>query len=284
MPPAKVDYQRATSVAEAIQLLAKNGGAKALAGGHSLLPAMNLRLAQPELLIDIGRLSELKGIRVSGGKLLIGATTTHAEIAASKEVQTHCPALAAACGQVGDPHVRNWATIGGNLAHADPASDPPTVVLACGGTIHVQGPSGKRAISADQFFTDLFTTDLKSNELITQIELPSLQSAKSAYVKMAHPASRYAVIGVCVVLNVKNSKCESARIAVGGVTPKATRSPGAEAALTGSALDTAALDNAANALMNDIGHHAVSDIFASAEYRRAMAGVYLKRAIHAAMA
>jgi aerobic carbon-monoxide dehydrogenase medium subunit len=121
MRPAKFEYHRPSSVAEAIQLLAANDGAKALAGGHSLIPALNLRLSEPEALVDIGRLQELKGIRITGTNLMIGATNTHAEIAASAEVRTHAPALASACGQVGDPQVRNWGTLGGNLAHADPA-------------------------------------------------------------------------------------------------------------------------------------------------------------------
>src|SRR5437762_2518526 len=138
MYPSQFEYRRAGSVAEALTLLNQNSGAKILAGGHSLLPAMKLRLSEPGVLIDIGRVTELKGITVKGNSLSIGALTTHAQIASSKDVQTHCPALASACGNVGDPQVRNWGTLGGNLAHADPASDPPTVVLACGGTIRIQ--------------------------------------------------------------------------------------------------------------------------------------------------
>src|SRR5258708_13350778 len=164
MRPAKVDYQRPSSVAEAIKMLGANSGAKILAGGHSLIPAMNLRLAQPEMLIDIGRIEELKKISVSGGNLTIGAGCTHAQIASSKDVQTHNKALAEACGKVGDPQVRNWGTLGGNIAHADPASDPPTVVLASGGTIMVQGPKASRSIPADDFFVDLFTTALDPRE------------------------------------------------------------------------------------------------------------------------
>jgi carbon-monoxide dehydrogenase medium subunit len=194
---------------------------------------MNLRLAQPGALVDIGRIEELKGIKVSGNTLSIGALTTHAQIAASADVKAHAPALAAACGVVGDPQVRNWGTLGGNLAHADPASDPPTVVLAHGGTIHVQGPKGARAIAAGDFFVDLFTTALQSGELITRVELPSARGKKSAYVKLAHPASRYAVVGVCVVLEMDGNRCRSASVVVGGAVGKATRSPGAEAALAG---------------------------------------------------
>ncbi len=284
MRPASFDYQRPASVAEAVKLLASNSEAKALAGGHSLIPALNLRLSQPGMLVDIGRLDELKGISVSGGSLHIGALATHAQIAASADVRTHCPALAQACSIVGDPHVRNWGTIGGNLAHADPASDPPTVVLAAGGTIHMQGPNGARAVSADTFFVDLFTVDLQPGELITSVELPSLRARKSGYAKMAHPASRYAVVGVCAVLEMDGSTCKSARVAVGGAVPKATRSPGAEKALAGSKLDDSALNAAANALMNDIASDVMGDIYAPEAYRKAMAGVYLKRAVKTALA
>lgn len=284
MRPVQVDYQRPTSVADAVKMIASSEGAKALAGGHSLIPAMNLRLTQPEILVDIGRLDELKGIRVNGSTLSIGALSTHAQIAASADVQRHAPALAQACGMVGDPQVRNWGTLGGNLAHADPASDPPTVVLACGGTIHTQGPSGTRAVNAGNFFLGLFETDLRQGELITRIDIPSLAGRKSAYAKLSHPASRYAVVGVCVVLEMDGGRCKSASVAVGGAVPKATRSPGAEAALAGSNLDDSALNAAAQALMNDIASAVMGDIYAPGEYRKAMAGIYLKRAVRAAVA
>lgn len=284
MHPANFDYQRATSVAEAVQILSANPGAKALAGGHSLLPAMNLRLSTPEMLVDIGRLDELKGISVSGNSLSIGAATPHVQISTSPEVREHCPPLAHATSILGDPQVRNRGTLGGNIAHADPASDPPTVILASGATIHVQGKNGARAISASDFFVDLFTTALGAGELITRVEFPSQKGKKSAYVKMPHPASRYAVVGVCVVLGVDGGRCSVASVAVGGATTKATKSAGAEAALTGSSLDDAALEAAANALMNDLGSDVMGDIYAPAAYRKAMAGVYLKRAVKAALA
>jgi carbon-monoxide dehydrogenase medium subunit len=260
-----------------------SGNAKALAGGHSLIPAMNLRLSQPGALVDIGRLDELKGIRVSGSMLSIGALSTHAQIAASADVKAHAPALAQAASIVGDPQVRNWGTLGGNIAHADPASDPPTVVLAYGATIHTQSSGGARTIQASDYFLDLFTTALQAGELITRVDIPSQANKKSAYVKMSHPASRYAVVGVCVVLGVDGGRCSSASVAIGGAVPKATKSPGAEAALTGSSLDAAALDAAAQALMNDIAGDVMGDIFAPADYRQAMAGVYFKRAVKAAL-
>lgn len=283
MRPAQFEYHRPATLAEAAQMLASHDGAKALAGGHSLIPAMNLRLSTPEALVDIGRLSELKGISVSNGVLTIGSGTTHAQIAASADVKTHCSALAAACGIVGDPQVRNWGTLGGNIAHADPASDPPTVVLACGGTIHTMSASGERAVAAQDFFVDLLTTDLQPGELITSISIPSQSGKKSAYIKLAHPASRYAVVGVCVVLDMSGSTCRSASVAVGGAVPKVTRSPGAEAALAGSSLDAATLDKAANALMDEIDSAVMGDIYAPEAYRKAMTGVYFKRAVQAAL-
>jgi carbon-monoxide dehydrogenase medium subunit len=259
MWPSAFEYHRPASLDEALQLLAANEDAKILAGGHSLLPAMKLRLADHGILIDIGRLSELKGIS-NGGSLTIGALTTHAEIAASSAVRSACPALAAATGLVGDQQVRNWGTIGGNIAHADPASDPTTVILACDGTINIANTSGGRSVSAADFFVDLFTVDLEPGEIIASVQLPNLSAHKSAYVKMAHPASRYAVVGVCVVLGMNGSTCASASVAVGGATVKPMRSSGAENALVGSSLDDATLNAAAAALKADIAGDLIGDV------------------------
>lgn len=260
-------------------------GAKALAGGHSLIPAMNLRLNQPNTIVDLGRLDELKGVSITGNsRLEIGALTPHAQIATSPNVRKYCRALAQACGILGDPQVRNWGTLGGNIAHADPASDPPTVVLASDARINVLGASGARSVSANDFFLDLFTTALQPGEIITSIEIPMVVDRKSAYAKLPHPASRYAVAGVAVFLDMGNGVCTHARVAVGGATTKATRSPGAERALTGSSLGDGALDAAANALMADITADATSDLYAPAEYRVAMAGVMFKQAVRAALA
>lgn len=284
MRPAALEYQRVSSVAEAVQLLASHPEAKLLAGGHSVIPPMNLRLSQPELLIDIGRLTDLRGINVRGGSLWIGALSTHAEVARSAEVKTHVPALAQAASIIGDPQVRNWGTLGGNIAHADPASDPPTVLLAHEAVIHVQGTGGSRQIPAYDCFTGLFETGLKADEVITAVEIPSAASKKSAYVKMPHPASRYAVLGVCVVLEMSGGRCANASVAVGGAVSHATKSTSAEAALAGSSLDAAALDAAAAGLQQDISGDIMGDLFAPSDYRLAMAGVYLKRAVAAAIA
>jgi carbon-monoxide dehydrogenase medium subunit len=254
-----------------------------MAGGHSLIPAMKLRLAEYETLIDISRLAELKGISPIDGGLRIGALTTHAEVAASDLVQSACPALAMAAGLVGDQQVRNWGTIGGNLAHADPASDPTTVILAAGATINLQSSDGSRAVAAEDFFVDLFTVDLAENEIITSIDIPDQNGAISAYVKMRHPASGYAIVGICAILAMDGGTCKSARIGVGGATVKPMRAAGAENALTGSTLDDSALEAAAAVLRDDIADELIGDMSYPEEYRQQISGAYLKRAVRAAL-
>jgi carbon-monoxide dehydrogenase medium subunit len=280
MYPPKFDYYRANSVAEAVSLLRQHSGAKVLAGGHSLIPVMNLRLADPGTLIDIGRVKELKGISKQGGAVRIGALTVHAMIAASKDVPT---VLSEAAGMIGDPQVRNRGTIGGNIAHADPASDLPTVLTALGATIHVSGPRGDRKIAAADFFTGLFATALADGEIVTAIEVPqSSAGTGSAYAKMFNPASRYAMVGAAAVVTVSGGRCTAAGVAVGGLVPAATKAKSVEAALVGKALDDATISAAAEAVKNDLGDDIIGDIHASAEYRQAMAPVFVKRAIVAA--
>ena len=280
MWPNKFEYARAESVAQALELISDEG--KFLAGGHSLLPVMKLRLSAPEHLVDIGRIGELRGISANGG-LSIGATTTHAEIADSADVQSMCAALAAACGQVGDQGVRNFGTIGGNIAHADPASDPPTVLVAAGASINIQGADGARAVGAEEFFVDLFETALDDGELITSVSVPDLSDHQTAYAKFPHPASRYAIVGVCVALKMNGDNCEHAHVAVGGATVKAVKCAGAEAALAGSTLDDAALAAAADAVKADIADWLAGDVAYPESYRQQMVGVYLKRAVKAAL-
>ena len=276
MWPNKFEYARAGSVDEALSLISDDG--KFLAGGHSLLPVMKLRLDAPEQLVDIGRVPELSGISANGG-LTIGATTTHDEIATSDAVQSMCSALASACGQVGDQGVRNFGTIGGNIAHADPASDPPTVLVACGATINIQGADGARSVGAQDFFVDLFETELEDGELITSLSLPNCSDCQCAYVKFPHPASRYAIVGVAVCLKMDGGTCTAADVAVGGATVKAVKCAGAEAALAGTSLDDAALDAAAEAVKADIAEWLAGDIAYPEAYRQQMAGVFLKRAV-----
>jgi carbon-monoxide dehydrogenase medium subunit len=280
MYPPKFDYYRASSLAEAVSLLKQHSGAKVLAGGHSLIPVMNLRLADPGTLIDIGRISELKGISASNGSVRIGALTPHALIAASTDIPT---VLSEAAGMIGDPQVRNRGTIGGNIAHADPASDLPTVLTALGAKIHVTGPNGNRTILADDFFTGLFATALADGEIVTAIEVArSGAGSGSAYAKLFNPASRYAMVGAAAIVTVSGGSCTAAGVAVGGLVPSATRAKSVEAALVGKPLSEENIAAAAQAVLNDLGDDIIGDIHASAEYRQAMAPVFVKRAIMAA--
>jgi carbon-monoxide dehydrogenase medium subunit len=282
---ADFDYHRARSLAEAQQLLAAHPGAKLLAGGHSLIPLMKLRLAAPAAVIDIGRIAELRGIAAAGEALRIGSLTTHAELASSSALRRAAPALAEAAAVVGDPAVRNRGTIGGNIAHADPASDLPTVLVALGARMIAVGPKGERTIEARDFFTGLMATALGADEILAAILVPSASTGQgSAYVKFAHPASRYAVIGVAAAVTVAGSKTTSVSVAIGGLVPAARRLPSVEQALVGQQPTDGAIAVAAGKVLDDLGHDVSGDIFASADYRRSVSPVYVKRALSAAVA
>ena len=294
---ADFEYYRAGSVAEAGQLLAAHPGAKFLAGGHSLIPLLKLRLAAPAAVIDIGRIAELRGISTDGDGLRIGALTTHAEIAASDTVKEHAAALAEAASQIGDPAVRNRGTIGGNIAHADPASDLPTVLAALGATMTVTGSGGERTIDAADFFTGMMATSLGDNDLLTAIRVPSAAGRGNAYVKFSHPASRYAVIGVAASIGIgttgggwmakikgepKETVCTDVSVAIGGLVPKPLRCSAVEAALKDQAPSERVFAAAAAAVSGDLGDDLLGDVFASGDYRKAVASVYVQRAIEAA--
>jgi carbon-monoxide dehydrogenase medium subunit len=283
MIPASFDYYAPKSVAEAISLLQQHGeDAKILAGGHSLLPAMKLRLAQPSTLIDISGIAELKGISSSGG-IAIGAGTTYHAIATSEVVLAQCAVVAECAGQIGDIQVRNRGTIGGALAHADPAADLPAVALALGATVSVTGPSGSRTIGADDLFVSIFTTAIEPSEILTTVTVPALGAGEgAAYAKLRHPASRYAIVGVAAYVKVAGGKITAARVAVTGAGPMAVRQAATEAALVGSDGGAAAVAAAAEAAGE--GDEYLGDIHASAEYRKAMVKVYAKRAISEALA
>jgi carbon-monoxide dehydrogenase medium subunit len=285
MYAADFDYYRARSLSDAQQLMAAHPGAKLLAGGHSLIPLLKLRLAAPSAVIDIGRISELRGISRSGDTMRIGALTTHAELAASAELRKSAPALAEAAAIVGDPAVRNRGTIGGNVAHADPASDLPTVLVALDARFVAVGPRGERTIQADQFFTGIMSTALGEDEILAAVVVPaSARGQGSAYVKFSHPASRYAVIGAAAVVSVTNGRCAAARVALGGLLPHARRASSVEKALLGKQADATTIASAADQVVADLGDEVNGDIYASAEYRAAVAPVYVKRAISAAVA
>ncbi len=283
MYPSSFDYKRAVSVAEAAALLQSNPGAKLLAGGHSLIPLLKLRLAAPSMLIDIGRIGELRGITSSAGVLRIGALTTHAELAASPVVRDQAAALAEAAGDVGDPAVRNRGTIGGNVAHADPASDLPAVLTALDARFVVTGPAGNRTVPAASFFQGLMATAVGEHDILTAIEIPARTAGQgSAYAKFEHPASRYAVIGAAAVVTVSNGTCTAAAVALCGLVPRPQRAPTVEKALTGKSPTAEAIAAAATGVGADLGADIIGDVYASAEYRKAVAPVYVKRALIAA--
>lgn len=285
MYSADFDYHRARSLSDAQRLLAANPGARLLAGGHSLIPLMKLRLAAPPAVIDIGRVPELRGIARQGDTIRIGALTTHAELAASAELRTAAAALAEAAGHVGDPAVRNRGTIGGNVAHADPASDLPAVLVALNASLVAVGPTGERTIPADRFFTGIMSTALADNEILSAVVVPGAGKGQgSAYVKFSHPASRYAVVGAAALITVKDGTCTAARVALGGLLPAARRAVAVEKALIGKPVNAATCAAAADQVRADLGNDTTGDIYASAEYRGAVAPVYIKRAVAAAAA
>ena len=285
MIPSQFQYFSPATVDEAIGLLQQHGDeAKVLAGGHSLLPAMKLRLAQPGVLVDIGKIDDLKRIFVDrGSNLRIGALVTYHEIETSADVRGSCPVLAECVGLIGDIQVRNRGTIGGSLAHADPASDLPALVLALGATITARGPSGEREIAADDLFVDMLTTALEPTELITRVSFRHPEGHEgAAYEKLRHPASRYAIVGVAAWVRLGgDGKIATARVAVTGAGPKATRQPAVEAALAGSSGDADAIAAASDKAGQDMDF--LGDIHASEEYRRAMVKVYTRRALAKAL-
>ncbi|HEY1936554.1 MAG TPA: xanthine dehydrogenase family protein subunit M [Candidatus Angelobacter sp.] len=282
MIPASFDYIAAKSLDEAISLLATHkDDAKILAGGHSLLPAMKLRLMQPKVLIDLGRIKDLSYIKEEGGQLRIGAMTTHFQIETSDILRRACPLLPETATHLGDMQVRNKGTIGGSVAHADPAADWPAAILALDAEIVATSAKGDRIIKAADFFVEMLTTALQPGEILREIRVPSSKGkAAHAYVKVRHPASGFAVVGIAVNLSLDGGKCQSAGIGITGVSPKAYRAANVESALKGNALDaktlTAACAHAADGV--DVN----SDLYASAEYRKQLATVYTRRALELA--
>ena len=279
MIPESFDYQRAGSVREALTLLKQHGeNAKVLAGGHSLIPTMKLRLANPGTLIDIGGISELKYIDDKGDYLAIGAGTTHLMVETSSLVQQKAPALSQAAGQIGDVQVRNRGTIGGVLAHSDPQADYPGVVLALNATIVAEGSGGERTIEAVDYFTGLWETALGENEILTEVRIPvDSANANSCYLKFPQPASRYPYVGCAVAMDNSGGNCSEVRVGFSGVAESAFRDSGVEDAIRGQALKDETI--AAASAKAAEGRTVLSDYFVSEEYRRAMAQVYAKRAL-----
>ena len=279
MIPASFEYSRPQSVGEAIKMLSDDS-AQALAGGHSLLPAMKLRLNEPGTLVDVGRLEELRFIRRDRGTLIIGASTTHHEIANSSDVAEAISMLAEGADHIGDPAVRNKGTLGGSLAHADPAADWPAMMLAVNAEMVLANAKGERRVAAGDFFQGFFTTALDEGELITSVEIPvPVGEYRSAYMKFEQPASRFAIVGCAVMADVSGGTFSDVRVAFSGAADAAFRDAGVEAALEGKPANAetiaAAVEHAAS------GVDFMEDHYASAPYRAHLAKVYAKRTLHA---
>ena len=248
-----------------------------------MIPLLKLRLSRPAALVDIGGIDDLKGISVNDGTVHVGALATHGEIAGSSAVQNACGIAAEAAGGIGDTQVRNRGTIGGNVAHADPASDWGTVLMALNASLQIAGTSN-RTVSAGDFFEGVFSTTLGENEILTGIDLPVLAPNQHAeYAKMAHPATGFAVVGAAVVVTVTDGRCSAASIVVGGLVPSPLRVTSVEQALVGQELTADTIAAASENVARDVGDNAMGDFFASAEYRTVVAGVEVKHAINHAM-
>jgi len=280
--PTSFAYHRATSVADAVAMLADHPEAKLLAGGHSLIPAMKLRLAAPAMLIDLGPVSELKGVFIQDGLATIGAMTTYDQLRFADGVAEAFPSIPEAINVIGDQQVRANGTIGGTLAHNDPAADLTAVFLALGGSVEVIGPSGRRTIAGEDVFVDLWTTSLESDEVIARVTLPVPEGgSRQAYRKHAHPASGYAVVGIAVAVEEANGVVSKASIVVTGATSKPTHAGAAEAALTGKGFDADAIASASAVAAE--GLEINGDTYASEPYRAQLVKVLTKRALEAAL-
>ncbi len=287
MTSAPFEYKRPETVAEASRLLSKyGGGAKLLAGGHSLVPLMKLRLASPEALIDLSGVGELKGISSSASGLSIGSMTTYHELESSADVQNAAPLLADAASQVADAQVRNFGTIGGAVSHSDPSADLPAVVLALDAVMVTGTQRARREIPVERFFRDFLTTALRTNEVLTRIDIPKLPAKTgTSYVKMANKASHYALVGVAAVVTLgAGGVCERARVALTGAGAYAMRAKRAERILVGKELTPNVIHNAAKRVGAELDGAFNEDVHASAEYREAMTQVFAERAIAAAVA
>lgn len=283
MIPSQFDYYRPNTLSEALALLTKyQDDAKVLAGGQSLISLLKLRLANPKCLVDIGQIQGLSYIRDQEGAIAIGAMTTYNEIRDSRLLQAQAPLLPKAARVVGDVQVRNRGTIGGSIAHADPAGDLPAAVLALGADVKLMGPKGDRSVKMTEFFLGLYATALEPNEILAEVRVPVLKGWKFAYLKAARRPSDFAIVGVAAALKTKaDGTCEEIGIGVTGVTDKPYRADAVEAKLRGKKLDAATLAAAAPAVTEGIDVSA--NIHASAEFRAHLAQVYLKRAIEAAV-
>ncbi|MFY9583634.1 MAG: xanthine dehydrogenase family protein subunit M [Candidatus Acidiferrales bacterium] len=289
MIPAAFEYHVPKTLEEALRLVERHGDeAKLLAGGHSLLPLMKLRLAAPRYVIDLGRLRGMSYIREEGGHIAIGAMTTHADVEASELLRAKCPLLPETAAAIGDVQVRNRGTLGGSLAHADPAADYPAAILALDAEIVAASTAGTRTIAARGFFVDMLTTQLRPGEILSQVRIPLFAPRTgTAYCKLHQPASGFAIVGAAarVTLN-KSGKIEDVAVGITGVGPKAYRAEAVEKALLGKKV---APKPPADVVKYAARHAAdgiepLADLHASAEYRREMAAVFTRRALERAIA
>ena len=284
MIPSAFDYFAPRSLEEALQLLAQHGPeAKLLAGGHSLLPLMKLRLAAPRVLIDLGKVGGLSYIREDGGKIALGAMTTHAEIEHSDLLKRRAPLLAETAAEIGDVQVRNCGTLGGTAAHADPAADYPAALLVLDAEFVLASPQGTRAVAARDFFVDMLTTVLAPGEILTEVRLAADGvRTGSAYKKLHQLASGFAIVGVAARVTLEASgRCAGVAVGITGVAPKPYRATGVERGLGGQTLDSKRIAEAA--VQAARGIEPLSDLHASARYRAAMATVFTRRALAAAL-
>ena len=276
MIPANFDYIRPSFLDEALAALAENEDAKILAGGHSLIPAMKLRLAQPRTVIDLSRIADLNYIREEGGRIAIGAMTTHHDIEASDLLSARCPLLPEVAAQIGDAQVRNRGTIGGSLVHADPAADWPAAILALDAELEIAGSQGRRVVAATDFFVEMMQSAVQPNEILVEIRVPATATSV-AYVKFAQKASGFAIAGVAAV---EDRPGKSVRVGVTGISSKAYRATGVEAALRGKVATEEAILAAAEQATDGI--ETLNDIHASAEFRAHLAIVNCRRALELA--
>jgi carbon-monoxide dehydrogenase medium subunit len=272
MIPAPFEYERADSVQHAIDLLSANEDAKLLAGGHSLLPLMRLRLARPSMLVDIGRLRDLSYVREEGDVVAIGALTRWHDLAGSEVLRRACPIVSHAAAGIGDPQVRHLGTIGGSVAHADPASDMPAVLVALGAELRVQGPGGTRSVPAEGFFQGLFESALAPNEVLTEIRVPRTEGRGWAYLKFHRRAQDWAIVGVAALTGDGTGPA----VALTNMGDRPIRATGVEEALAAGASPAEAAERASE------GTSPPSDTFGSAEYRRELAKVLVRRALEEA--
>lgn len=276
MIPSSFEYKRADSVDEALSML--DDDAQILGGGHSLIPALKLRLNSPGTLVDISRIDAIKGIEDNDQTVTVGGGATHAAIASSDVLLKHAPMMVHAAREIGDIQVRNVGTIGGSIAHADPAADWPAVLIAADAKVVVYNKSGRREVDIDQFFTGFFETALEEGEIITAIRIPkSAANVNSAYAKFKQPASRFAIVGCAVAAEVDGNTVRNIRIGLTGVAATAFRATAVENALEGQALTEASIDAAVNNVTE--GQDVMSDHYASEKYRAHLANVYVKRAL-----